>query len=150
MEFLCVGSDLADKIIKSVSRPLYRYVCMTALDMSVLNEIKELAGEEDPGFLGSLIHIYLGTGPEKVKKLKDAFARADVTAVIQEAHSLKSSSANMGAIRFSTLLATLEQQAKSGKISAEMTEIFKEVEIEYLQVEKELKDLLRKASDFKV
>jgi HPt (histidine-containing phosphotransfer) domain-containing protein len=115
---------------------------MAALDMSVVKEIKELGGEDDPGFLGSLIQIYLDISPEKIKKLKQAFARADATTVTQEAHSLKSSSANMGAVHLSSLLALLEEQAKLGKISAEMAEIFKEVEKEYLQVEEELKTLL--------
>lgn len=80
------------------------------LDVVKLAELRELMGEDLPG----LIRQYLDTSPALMAELELAAANDDLAAMVGPAHSLKSSSANLGALRLSKHAAHLEQAARSG------------------------------------
>ena len=64
-----------------------------------------------PGFLERLIAAYLDEAPKHVTGIKVGIAAGDQDAVKIAAHTLKSSSANLGAIRLAELCQSIESAA---------------------------------------
>ena len=79
-----------------------------------------------------LITIYSKTAPESMAVLERALSESDGATVSMTAHSLKSSSANMGAARLSYLLNQLETMARNANLEPAqdlMTEIRSEFDL---------------------
>ncbi len=82
------------------------------VDQARLDALAELMGDALPG----LIRRYLATAPVLLAELNQALERDDLTAMVRPAHSLKSSSANMAAMRLSRHAASLEHAAGKGEV----------------------------------
>jgi HPt (histidine-containing phosphotransfer) domain-containing protein len=87
---------------------------VTVLDDKVLHELKEIM-EDD---YVSLLRTYLRNAPELLAELEAAAKRGDVEAMIRPVHSLKSSSANVGAVHLSALARDVEQHARARDFGA--------------------------------
>ena len=72
--------------------------------------VRYLLGDEFAG----LIHAYLEDTQQFVREMQGACERDNFSAIEVPAHSMKSSSANIGAMRLSTLARELEEQIRSG------------------------------------
>ena len=81
--------------------------------------------------LSRIIKIYLESSPKLLQALRDAIAQDEAgaaEAIRQAAHSLKSSSANLGAVVLSDLCKELEQMGRDNRTtdaSAVLSEIEK-------------------------
>jgi HPt (histidine-containing phosphotransfer) domain-containing protein len=64
--------------------------------------------------LSRIVAIFLSDAPGKLDQLREAVARREMAAVQQLAHALKSSSANIGAMRLSGLARELEVLGRAG------------------------------------
>jgi HPt (histidine-containing phosphotransfer) domain-containing protein len=99
-----------------------------SLDTSVLEGLEELLGEQ----VQEVVMAFLQDAEGIVSDLNSAGAQGYPSDMIyRPAHSLKSVSANIGAIKLSEMALTLEKQAKSdGLIDAEVqiSNIIKELE----------------------
>jgi HPt (histidine-containing phosphotransfer) domain-containing protein len=84
-----------------------------ALDPSVIQGLRELGGTEDPGLLLELIELYLADAPQRMAEMERALASDDWKLLERAAHTLKSASANIGALGLSALCKELEMQARS-------------------------------------
>jgi len=80
-----------------------------SIDFNNLNMLKDILGDE----LKDVLTIYMDNSPDNVLKLKDAIATNTLSTVQLEAHALKGSSANVGALKLSSICAELEQKAKN-------------------------------------
>ena len=85
------------------------------LDADVIAELRESVGG-DQSFVVELASTFLGEGPDYVRALEDALARGDITAAVRAAHTLKSSSAALGAMRLSEISRSIENAARQGRI----------------------------------
>ena len=84
------------------------------LDRTVLDEL--LASVEgDRSFVAQLVETYVGDGATQLDQIDAAVASGDPEALIRPAHTLKSSSATVGAARLADLAGTLEQHARDGR-----------------------------------
>jgi HPt (histidine-containing phosphotransfer) domain-containing protein len=88
-------------------------------------------------FLTELIEIYLEESPTLLQALNTAIVQSDATAIKQAAHTLKSSSASLGAIRFSQLCQELEMMGSDGA-TAQVRELLVDIESEYERVKSTL------------
>jgi signal transduction histidine kinase/CheY-like chemotaxis protein/HPt (histidine-containing phosphotransfer) domain-containing protein len=84
------------------------------LDAKVLRDLKEIM-EDD--YL-SLLQTYLSSAPELIAQVQEAIVRSDVAAMVIPLHSLKSSSANVGAMHLSELAREAEKKARLGDFAA--------------------------------
>ncbi len=87
-----------------------------------------------------LIAIYLNNTPDSLQTLKQALDESDTTAVQLTAHTLKSSSANLGATNLSDMCRQLEAMATSGTLEGGHTlfeGIFSEFKIVSATLERE-------------
>jgi signal transduction histidine kinase/DNA-binding response OmpR family regulator/HPt (histidine-containing phosphotransfer) domain-containing protein len=85
---------------------------MPVIDEGVLRELKEIM-EDD--YL-RLLHTYLHSAPQLVAEVQAAIDRRDVEAIVNPVHSLKSSSANVGAMQLSDLAREVERLARGGNL----------------------------------
>ncbi|MEG4588180.1 response regulator [Microcoleus sp. MOSTC5] len=82
------------------------------IDFHVLHNLRELDDEEDPDFLGELIKIYLLDAPQHLETIKEAIFLGDADSLKIASHTLKSSSANLGAVSFSEVCKELEYMGR--------------------------------------
>jgi len=84
-----------------------------AVDRSVLDRLREDLGDD---VVRDVIAEYLKESPSVLAKLRDAVARSDVPAIRRAAHSLKGTSASLGATELSGRCAELEQRSRNGEV----------------------------------
>jgi CheY-like chemotaxis protein len=83
-----------------------------SLDLGVLRSIAAL--DPDPEFSAEIIRRFVAAAGEVAEKLQAAASRNDFTAIGRAAHTLKSTSGQVGAMRLSQLCRTLEEKMRSG------------------------------------
>lgn len=83
------------------------------IDMRVIAELRELGGDEDPGLLAELIDLFLRDAPERLQEVQTGLATGEIKLVERAAHTLKSSSANIGAKRLSVICRRIEELARN-------------------------------------
>jgi two-component system, sensor histidine kinase and response regulator len=88
------------------------------LDRSVLASLCELQEEGEPNILDELIELFLTDVPPQLVDLWEAVEAGDACSVERIAHTLKGSTANMGAKRMEALCTELEQIGRSEDLVA--------------------------------
>ncbi|MDR3575906.1 MAG: response regulator [Anaerolineaceae bacterium] len=83
----------------------------SAVDWSVLTTYAEGMGDDGDSLIDELIDIYLENTPKLLENLHQSLAANDVEVFNRTAHTLKSSSASLGAMRLSRLSKELETQS---------------------------------------
>jgi two-component system, sensor histidine kinase and response regulator len=90
------------------------------LDESVLAELLATTGD-DPAFVRELVQTYLGEAPGQLDGIAAAVGGSDAAALVRPAHTLKSSSATLGAARLSAVARRLEMAGRSGALDESAT-----------------------------
>jgi len=86
------------------------------LDQKMLENLRALEKDGHSGILSRVINIYLEKSPGLITDLDRAHTDHDLTLLRQSAHSLKSSSANLGATQLSALCQEIESLARDNII----------------------------------
>jgi len=97
------------------------------LDSEVIHELRNLSVDTGRDILGKSANFFLQQTPKDVDELRRASSQSDLDALRLTAHSLKSSSANLGAIEFSKECHRLEIAARDGEL-AEANQLLNEIE----------------------
>lgn len=87
------------------------------IDERVLAELMASTGD-DIGFVRELIETYLADTPLQFEAMTVAVEADDATSLVRPAHTLKSSSATVGAMRLSSAARELEMAGRSGSLDA--------------------------------
>jgi DNA-binding response OmpR family regulator len=87
-----------------------------ALNAEVLRVLGSSAPDES--FLPKLVETFLRSASGLRVRIRDGAAAADADAVARAAHQLKSSSAQVGAVRLSAVSKELETHAREGSLAA--------------------------------
>jgi HPt (histidine-containing phosphotransfer) domain-containing protein len=83
------------------------------IDRRVLDSLLEsLGGDEE--FLAELLETYFDDSPQQFATMQEALATGNAEALRRAAHSLKSNSANFGAMPLSAICKGLEDMGKAG------------------------------------
>ena len=97
-------------------------VMNNVLDLSALERIRALQRPGGPDILAKVVSLYLEKTPELLTGIRDAVSRGDADKLRNSAHSLKSSSANVGAEKVAVLCKELEMMGREAKLdNAEAT-----------------------------
>ena len=107
------------------------------LDTNILNNIRELQSEGEEDLLSELIDVYKKDSEQTITKIHTSSEQGDLVAVRRAAHSLKGSSANLGAAELAAICHILETAAGEGG-SAKITGLLSELNETYNQTVKEL------------
>ena len=101
-----------------------------AVDHEVLAALSQATGD-DPAFLAELIDTYLADAPDLLVAMRDALEAREAAGLRRAAHTLKSTSAMLGASRLADLCRHLEDAEGS-------VETLAQAEDEYLRVRVDL------------
>ena len=107
------------------------------IDDSVLTELRDVLGDE----VDKIISVYLEDAPRLIAQLERAVATNDPIALRVSAHTLKSSSANIGATTLSNAARDLEHGARDGTLQSPGNVVAKIVS-EFAQVRSALQAML--------
>jgi HPt (histidine-containing phosphotransfer) domain-containing protein len=105
----------------------------SVIEWSVLDELLAFRKPGGPDPRRRIITIYLDSSPMLMEAIKTAISGADGTLLTKSAHSLKSSSMNVGALGLGLLCAELERTGKADSIE-EAKNLFDRVETQYAAV----------------
>jgi signal transduction histidine kinase/DNA-binding response OmpR family regulator/HPt (histidine-containing phosphotransfer) domain-containing protein len=112
------------------------------LDPSALEALRALQTPGAPDIRERVVGLYLEQTPQQLGELRTALARRDTSALERAAHTVKSSSANVGAVRLSALCRELESEI--GEPDApDIGPRVDAIEAEYARVERELEACLQ-------
>ena len=81
------------------------------LDHAVLDELRASIGDDD-AFMVELVETYVSEGETNIAGLLAAAAAQDCAAIVRPAHTLKSTSASLGALRLSAICRAIEEAGR--------------------------------------
>jgi PAS domain S-box-containing protein len=91
-------------------------VASTTIDATVIASIREMERRGASRLLERLVETYVTTAARLVAQAAYALRSADLASLQHAAHTLKSSSANLGAVELSRRFGDLERMARTGAI----------------------------------
>jgi CheY-like chemotaxis protein/HPt (histidine-containing phosphotransfer) domain-containing protein len=110
------------------------------IDPAALQNLRELVGD-DEAFLKELINTFLQDAPNLVEDMGRAIKAGDAPALRLAAHTLKSNSADFGAMKLSDLSKTLELMGRDETLDG-AAELMPQVIKEYQKAEAVLRDMI--------
>ncbi|HEX9662701.1 MAG TPA: Hpt domain-containing protein [Candidatus Binatia bacterium] len=119
----------------------------SAVEKEISEKAKEWIEEYGEDFLVDLIDVYLEDTPNRIAQMRESVDGGDTDTLIREAHTLKSSSANVGAMRLSALAKQMEIVWQSGNF-ARMADDVQRFEDEFIQVKAALEALKSSPAEF--
>ncbi len=100
------GESLDDERTRAIPIP------QPVLDRSVLDELQAVIGDA----AAQIVTVFLEDAPQLVQQLQQAAQGNDIERLQALSHSLKSSSANVGALSLSAVARRIELEARSGSL----------------------------------
>ncbi len=104
------------------------------IDRTALDTLRALQMDGAPDLLTQIIGLFLKDTPGLLQKITEAIARADGDTVRQTAHTLKSSCANLGAMRLSGYCQELERAGRANDLEG-TPELLNQLKDEYENVQ---------------
>jgi two-component system sensor histidine kinase/response regulator len=104
------------------------------MDWSVLESYRAFEDEENPHLVDELIELFLSDAPRRIRCMQEAFAANDLPKLRREAHTLKGSSASLGANHLNKLCQRLEICAANGQIKSDADALLQELNAEFERV----------------
>ncbi len=113
---------------------------LNIIDITAIQRLKKLQKPGRPDLVSNLINLFFQSAEESIAHLQEAIASKDWKLVTAIAHSLKSSSANLGAVQFSKICFQLESAMQNNLSENEVSELFRSLQKEHSLVIKELEE----------
>lgn len=110
---------------------------MAAIDPKTLSELRSLMGDD----LDSVFHAFIGSANQCLDDLSNAINKNDIHKIERSSHTLKGSSANIGAAKLSRLCAVIVEMARNTEQGGYENALGDVVD-EYGKVESEITTLL--------
>ncbi|MDD8058532.1 ATP-binding protein [Shewanella metallivivens] len=82
-----------------------------------LNDIIQISPDDAKELVQNIVEIYLQTAPELINQIIVGMTHNDADRVFKAAHSLKSSSANLGAMKMQNLASQIERSARNEQLN---------------------------------
>lgn len=112
------------------------------LDRSILARLRELQEKDELDIVIEVGGLFLKYTPDKISTIEAAVKNNDAKALQVTAHSLKSSSAYIGALRVSSISSDLEEMGRLGRLdgaAAKVNDLKFEYELAKSSLEREMK-----------
>jgi len=110
------------------------------LDMNMIQNLKDLGGDDDTSFLKEVIDLYLNQAPGLLNDIRTAANGGIPSKLSQASHALKGASLNIGAKKFSEICKTLELKGRNNEMTG-LEILLKELDECFIITSDELKKL---------
>ena len=113
-----IDQDEEPVVLKAVAQstaPNEREETEKLLKQDALNKIRALQRPGSPNILNKIINLYLKNSRDLMQSIVESIDRVDSASLQEAAHSLKSSSANLGAVKMAELCKELEYMGREGE-----------------------------------
>ncbi|MSU24948.1 MAG: Hpt domain-containing protein [Opitutus sp.] len=111
------------------------------IDPQAIENLRSLSAGDDDEFLREIIGIFLEDTPQRIAELTQSLQAGDVAKFTRAAHSIKGSSANLGASTLRALAEKLEHQSRQTGLDG-AAPLVGEIQAEFTRAETELRRLL--------
>jgi HPt (histidine-containing phosphotransfer) domain-containing protein len=88
-----------------------------AIDPEAIEQLRFLEDEDQPNVVAELVQLFIEHAPPKITAIREALVHGDAGAVKRAAHSLKGSSANVGARGMQQVCERIEHAAAAGDLA---------------------------------
>ena len=132
-----VGAPEASRVPAGTVKP-----SISPIDKSVLDGVRELEGAGNQGFFERIVTLYLSGAPGLAEEVLAGAEKGDMDSLLRAAHTLKSSSANVGATGLSDLCRKIEGKARAGEPVAAGDPLLSKFAGEFRSVQESLKAIL--------
>lgn len=105
-------------LLESLPQPLPVNDDSAPIDLDVIQSLKDLGGEDEPGLFRELVDMFLRDTPPRMEALGQALEAGDAGSLERVAHSMKSSCGNLGAVVMADLCAQLEKAGREGSLES--------------------------------
>ncbi|MCD6272022.1 MAG: response regulator [Deltaproteobacteria bacterium] len=112
------------------------------LEKEALAKIRALQREGAPDIASKVIGLYLESSPDLIQSINESVRQENSSLLYEAAHSLKSSSANLGAMRMAAICKELENMGRNAR-STDATSLINAIATEYEQVTNALQQELK-------
>ena len=119
------------------------------IDGDVLAKLRQLQESDEPDIVTEVCELYVKHAPEKISAIEKAAENGDAKGLQIAAHSLKSSSSYVGAMKLAEICRELEQMGRSGLMDNAKDKT-KSAKVEYFRVISALQfeiELAKQSSD---
>ncbi|HEU4402891.1 MAG TPA: response regulator [Candidatus Polarisedimenticolia bacterium] len=103
------------------------------IDRQTLEMLRVMRQVGKPDLLAKVVTTYLRSAPDLIREMHDAIDRGDAEVIFRTAHSLKSSSAMVGAMQLSALSKEIEMMGMTNSVER-AAERLKDLESEFARV----------------
>jgi len=132
-----VGAPEDPRVPAGMAKP-----SISPIDKTVLDGIRELEGAGNPGFFERIVTMYLSGAPGLAAEVLAGAEKGDTDSLLRAAHTLKSSSANVGATGLSDLCRKIEGKSRAGEPVSAGDPLLSKFEGEFRSVQEALKSIL--------
>lgn len=126
--------------IKTIAKPTAEATPTKVVNLEAIQKLKKLQKPGRPDLVSNLIDLFFQSADEGMKQLRIALENRDWKLLTSVSHSLKSSSANLGALQFSQLCYKLEMASQNSLSQSEIVDTFESLVQEHIVVITELKE----------
>ena len=111
------------------------------IDPSAIAELRALNPDDGDEFLRDIIGIYLEDTPARIVELEECLVCGDVTRFTRAAHSIKGSSANLGAVALRAVAEELEHRSRVQGLG-DVAGLIAQIKAEFARAQTDLNALL--------
>jgi len=111
------------------------------IDPQAIENLRSLNPGDNDEFLREIAGIFLEDTPQRIAELAQSLVAGDAAKFTRAAHSIKGSSANLGAMSLRAVAEKLEHQSRSEGLAA-VAPLVDAIKVEFARAEAELRQLL--------
>jgi HPt (histidine-containing phosphotransfer) domain-containing protein len=115
----------------------------SVIDPQAIENLRALNPGDNDEFLREIAGIFLEDTPQRIAELDQSLAARDVPKFTRAAHSIKGSSANLGAMTLRAVAEKLEHESRTSGLGS-VTALVAEVKTEFERAKAELGKLIAK------
>jgi histidine phosphotransfer protein HptB len=111
------------------------------IDPEAIETLKELNPDDQGAFLREIVGIYIEDTPRRLQDLRASLASGDLALFTRTAHTIKGSSANVGAVALAGVAERLEAMSRKEGLGG-VAGLVADCEAQFARAEAELRSLL--------
>ncbi|MFM9029011.1 MAG: response regulator [Bacteroidota bacterium] len=122
--------------MKTISAPFVKPV----IDRTIIERLREMTAGRDPDFFLKVIRMFLDQADQVVDRMEEELRYGNLQELSGQAHKLKGSALNIGALKLAEVCRQLELQARTAD-TAGLIDLLSRLKIEAREASKELREI---------